>query len=160
RQTLGGPRHGSSTHQLPAISRRDVMSNDNGSRQTAVLGDERPVTAAPGPYISDQPAVVAPEPASKDESRNGKGRRLTLTARKKIFAASLGSVLILLVAGYFIRNAFFYEGTDDAQVQGHIMPLSARVNGQILEVRVVEGQFVHAGDVLVVIDPRDYKIAA
>jgi membrane fusion protein (multidrug efflux system) len=39
------------------------------------------------------------------------------------------------------------------------MPLSARINGQVLEVHVIEGQLVHAGDVLVVIDPKDYKIA-
>ena len=66
---------------------------------------------------------------------------------------------ILLGAGYFIRNAFVYEGTDDAQVEGHIMPLSARINGQVLEVPFIEGQIVHAGDVLVSIDPEDYKIA-
>jgi membrane fusion protein (multidrug efflux system) len=39
------------------------------------------------------------------------------------------------------------------------MPLSARINGYVLEVPVIEGQLVHAGDVLVTIDPRDYKIA-
>jgi len=66
---------------------------------------------------------------------------------------------ILLGAGYFVRNAFVYEGTDDAQVEGHIMPLSARINGQVLEVPFIEGQIVHAGDVLVSIDPEDYKIA-
>jgi membrane fusion protein, multidrug efflux system len=72
-----------------------------------------------------------------------------------IFAA----IVILLGAGYFLRNAFVYEGTDDSQVEGHIMPLSARVNGQVLEVPVIEGQIVHAGDVLVTIDSEDYKIA-
>jgi membrane fusion protein (multidrug efflux system) len=73
------------------------------------------------------------------------------------------SLVILLVimtgAAYFIRSAFLYEDTDDAEVDGHIMPLSARINGQVLDVRVIEGQFVHAGDVLVIIDPQDYKIA-
>ena len=39
------------------------------------------------------------------------------------------------------------------------MPLSARINGYVLEVPVIEGQLVHAGDVLVTIDPKDYKIA-
>jgi membrane fusion protein, multidrug efflux system len=44
-------------------------------------------------------------------------------------------------------------------VNGHIMPLSARINGYVLEVPVIEGQLVHAGDLLVTIDPKDYKIA-
>jgi membrane fusion protein (multidrug efflux system) len=39
------------------------------------------------------------------------------------------------------------------------MPLSARINGYVLEVPVIEGQLVHAGDLLVTIDPKDYKIA-
>jgi membrane fusion protein (multidrug efflux system) len=39
------------------------------------------------------------------------------------------------------------------------MPLSARINGQVLKVNFVEGQLVHEGDVLVIIDPEDYKIA-
>jgi membrane fusion protein (multidrug efflux system) len=38
------------------------------------------------------------------------------------------------------------------------MSLSARINGYVLEVPVIEGQLVHAGDVLVTIDPKDYKI--
>src|ERR1700730_490808 len=66
---------------------------------------------------------------------------------------------VLLAAGYFIRNAFRYENTDDAQVDGHIMPLSARINGYVLEIPVIEGQLVHAGDVIVTIDPSDFEIA-
>jgi membrane fusion protein (multidrug efflux system) len=63
------------------------------------------------------------------------------------------------LAGYFIRMVFLYEDTDDAQVDGHVMPLSARINGQVLKVNFVEGQLVHEGDVLVMIDPEDFQIA-
>jgi membrane fusion protein (multidrug efflux system) len=38
------------------------------------------------------------------------------------------------------------------------MPLSARINGYVLKVPVIEGQLVQAGDVLVTIDPKDYEI--
>ena len=79
--------------------------------------------------------------------------------RKKIIAALAGAVLIILAA-YFIRNALLYEDTDDAQVNGHVMPLSARVNGHINHVFAIEGQLVHAGDVLVSIEQQDYDIAA
>ncbi|MGA9509131.1 MAG: biotin/lipoyl-binding protein, partial [Candidatus Sulfotelmatobacter sp.] len=61
--------------------------------------------------------------------------------------------------GLLVRNSLAWESTDDAQVNGHIMPLSARINGYVLEVPVIEGQLVHAGDVLVTIDSKDYKIA-
>jgi membrane fusion protein, multidrug efflux system len=78
----------------------------------------------------------------------------------KALVVVLALLAILGIVGYFVRNAFLYEDTDDAQVDGHIMPLSARISGQISEVHVIEGQVVHAGDVLVTIDPEDYKIAA
>src|SRR5580692_6313768 len=71
----------------------------------------------------------------------------------KVVLGIIAAAAVLLGAGYFIRNAFLYEGTDDAQVEGHIMPLSARISGQVLEAPIIEGQIVHAGDVLVSIDP-------
>src|SRR5580692_4394788 len=74
-------------------------------------------------------------------------------------AALLLLALVIICGGLFVRNSLAWESTDDAQINGHIMPLSARINGYVLEVPVIEGQLVHAGDVLVTIDPKDYKIA-
>src|SRR4029077_300217 len=74
-------------------------------------------------------------------------------------AALLLLAFVIICGGLFVRNSLAWESTDDAQVNGHIMPLSERINGYVLEVPVIEGQLVHAGDVLVTIDPKDYKIA-
>ena len=57
-------------------------------------------------------------------------------------------MLVLVIAGgHFEWNSFQYEDIDDAQVDGHVMPLSSRVNGHIKAVYVNEGQLVHAGEV-------------
>jgi len=77
----------------------------------------------------------------------------------KSLAAVLTLLAVLIVAAYFLRNLFLYEDTDDAQVDGHVMPLSARINGQVVKVNFVEGQLVHEGDLLAIIDPADFKIA-
>src|SRR6202167_2212144 len=74
-------------------------------------------------------------------------------------AALLLLAVVIVAAGLFLRKSLASESTDDAQVNGHIMPLSARINGYVLEVPVIEAQLVHAGDVLVTIDPKDCKIA-
>jgi membrane fusion protein (multidrug efflux system) len=74
-------------------------------------------------------------------------------------AALLLLAVVIVGGGLFLWNSLAWESTDDAQVNGHIMPLSARINGYVLEVPVIEGQLVHAGDVLVTIDPKDYRIA-
>ncbi len=102
-----------------------------------------------------------PLPASSDtatEKLSGV-RRVFQEHPWKAVLGIIAAIAVLLAAAYFLRSAFVYEGTDDAQVEGHIMPLSARINGQVLEAPVIEGQIVHAGDVLVSIDPEDYKIA-
>jgi membrane fusion protein (multidrug efflux system) len=69
-------------------------------------------------------------------------------------------LVVLAVAGYFLWNYFgSYESTDDAQIDGHLNAISARISGQVIEVLVDDEQIVKKGDVLVKIDPRDYEVA-
>jgi membrane fusion protein (multidrug efflux system) len=99
--------------------------------------------------------VVAPIP-DKEGKKGGRARGLLKDHPRLILVILL---VVLVGAGYLVRSAFLEEDTDDAQINGHIMPLSSRINGYVLEVPVIEGQLVHSGDVLVTIDPKDYKIA-
>jgi membrane fusion protein (multidrug efflux system) len=72
----------------------------------------------------------------------------------------IGAILVLLVGGFFAWRYFTsYESTDDAQVDGHLMPLSARITGYIIKVNVDDNQYVQAGAVLAEIDPKDYQVA-
>src|SRR5579863_3627530 len=70
-------------------------------------------------------------------------------------------VVILLAAGVYELMKYFgeYESTDDAQIDGHVDAVSARISGQLNEVLVEDAQIVKAGDPLVRIDPRDYQVA-
>ncbi len=69
-------------------------------------------------------------------------------------------VVVLAVAGYYLRKYFnAFETTDDAQVDGHINAISARISGHVVEVLAEDEKFVKAGDVLVRIDPKDYEVA-
>ena len=89
-------------------------------------------------------------------------RRSIPRQRRRLTRPILGSIILLalLVGGYFEwRHLSTYESTDDAQVDGHINALSARISGQVLAVRAENEVLVHAGDVLVRIDPRDYEVA-
>ncbi|HTS49867.1 MAG TPA: HlyD family secretion protein [Bryobacteraceae bacterium] len=71
------------------------------------------------------------------------------------------AILSVLAAGSYYALKYFgaYESTDDAQVDGHINAISARINGYVTEVLVDDEQVVKAGDVLVRIDPKDYNVA-
>ena len=105
-----------------------------------------------------QTVTVVDSEESGSQSQEKPGKQ-SITRGKRILVIS-AAMLVAVAAGYFAWNAFRYEDTDDAQVDGHVMPLSARINGNIEQVLVMEGQLVHAGDVLVTIDPQDYKIAS
>ena len=70
------------------------------------------------------------------------------------------AVTVLLVAGYFVyRHVSSYESTDDAQVDGHVNSISARISGHVIKLNVQDNQYVQAGTGLVEIDPSDYQIA-
>src|SRR6185369_17385295 len=71
----------------------------------------------------------------------------------------IGAV-VLLVAGFFLWRYFnSYESTDDAQIDGHLNTVSARVSGHVDKLLVDDNQYVHAGQPLAQIDPRDYQVA-
>jgi len=73
---------------------------------------------------------------------------------------AIGVVLLAVLAmSAWLWATAGRETTDDAQVDAHVMPIAARVGGTITDVRVKDNQPVEAGDVLVLIDPRDYQVA-
>ena len=57
------------------------------------------------------------------------------------------------------RLIIFYEDTDDAQINGHLIQLSSRINGNVVRVEVEENQQVKAGDLIAELDPKDYQTA-
>src|SRR6266568_4418250 len=68
-------------------------------------------------------------------------------------------IVVLLVVGFFLWRYFnSYESTDDAQIDGHLNPVSARVSGHVEKLLVSDNQYVQAGAPLVQIDPRDYQV--
>jgi membrane fusion protein (multidrug efflux system) len=106
-------------------------------------------------------SVATAKPEWPDDNQEKRGLRRIFNEHP-VGARAVALLLLALVivgGGLFLWNSLAWESTDDAQVDGHIMPLSARINGYVLAVPVIEGQLVHAGDVLVTIDPKDYKIA-
>jgi membrane fusion protein (multidrug efflux system) len=75
---------------------------------------------------------------------------------------TLGAIaLVLIIAGGAILWAYLqsYESTDDAQVDGHLNTIGPRIAGTVVGVYVENNQFVKAGQVIVDLDPRDFKAA-
>lgn len=69
-----------------------------------------------------------------------------------------GLVLVAVAVAAWVHLAG-RESTDDAQIDGHIAPIAAKVSGLVAVVRVRDNQQVNAGDLLVEIDQRDLQVA-
>ncbi|MGA7321471.1 MAG: HlyD family secretion protein [Candidatus Sulfotelmatobacter sp.] len=116
-----------------------------------------PTTQSPPAAPPDQPeARNKPLPATERDFRSRPPR----TASPGFRIAVIIAVGVLLVIGFFVyRYVTSYESTDDAQVDGHINSISARVSGHVVKLNIVDNQYVQAGTVLVEIDPSDYQVA-
>jgi membrane fusion protein (multidrug efflux system) len=80
--------------------------------------------------------------------------------------SKLPIIILIIVAVLALIGGLIYwlmtrnqESTDDAYTEGNAVSIAPRISGYVVENRVNDNIFVHAGDVLLKIDPRDYIVA-
>jgi len=84
------------------------------------------------------------------------GVSMLLRARRLMIVGAVVAATVGLVAWFHFAGR---ETTDDAQVDGHIVPVATQVSGIVQSVNVVDNQQITSGDVVVVIDPADFRVA-
>ncbi len=103
-----------------------------------------------------------PEERRSSERRGFAQRRLGYfrTHPRAKWVVALVVVLVLAAGIFFWHYYSIRESTDDAQIDGHINPISPRVTGTVLRVLHDDNEVVQAGELLVELDPKDYEVAA
>ncbi len=132
---------------------RDIETQDR--EETAIVG---PVEERGGRRKAEPPGNEEPQQAQGETPEPPKRSFF----REHPMALAIGAVLLVVLAigGLWLWNYLSsFESTDDAQVDGHIYPISARVSGRVVAVNFDVNQPVKAGQVLVQLDPTDYKLA-
>src|ERR1700692_1451817 len=114
------------------------------------------------PESKPQPDARAPQPAAPaqpdSEARYQRRSAFLNNPRTKWGLILIG--LVILIGIFFLwRYLASYESTDDAEIDGHVNSVSARVSGHVLKLNVQDNQYVEKGTVLVEIDPADYEVA-
>ena len=106
--------------------------------------------------IPTESPAASTRPADFSHHKAPRSKRKTL-----VRAIVLLIALAAVAAGSYYAWKYFsaYESTDDAEVDGNINAISARINGYVLDVLVDDERYVKAGDVLARIDPKDYQVA-
>ena len=114
-----------------------------------MVRDDQPQAQPP----ATQPA---PSPASERDLRWKKFQ----AGNPRVRVLLMVGIVVLLAASFFLWRYFAsYEDTDDAQIDGHLNSISARVSGHVLKLLVEDNQYVAAGTPLIEIDPTDYQVA-
>ncbi len=72
---------------------------------------------------------------------------------------AIGALILVAAVALFWWRTSGRQSTDDAQIDGHITQVAPRVGGTVVQVNVLENQAVKAGDVLALMDHRDYQVA-
>src|SRR5881296_1143999 len=106
------------------------------------------------PETQEQAGAARPTPAG-----GGAAPAASPGGRRRTVFLIMGVVLLGLV-GLGARRWWFnlsHVSTDNAQVDGHIIPILPKVGGFVTLVRTDENRQVQAGDTLVVLDDRDYR---
>jgi len=83
----------------------------------------------------------------------------TKPGRRPWVWALVGAAAVAATAGgvYYYIQSLAFESTDDAFIEGHIVPVSARVPGHVRAVLVTDNQWVEKGTLLAEIDPPDFE---
>jgi membrane fusion protein (multidrug efflux system) len=118
---------------------------------TALLDDEEMPTG--GDFLSEADLLAAPRTRLPEPPKRPRKRWMVL-----------GVLGVLLVAGAIVGTLYFlharqFESTDDATVEGRIIPISPQIAARVKAVRVADNALVHKGDVLVELDTIDYQVA-
>ncbi|WP_428032105.1 HlyD family secretion protein [Ancylobacter sp.] len=112
------------------------------------------MTIATDPAKLDARPIPTPDAAAPAATTRHRARYLIEAAAA---ALVLGGAVF---AGYDYWTDWRFEATtDDAYVQADIVAIAPQVSGYLVKVNVTDNQRVRQGDVLAVIDPRDYKAA-
>ena len=93
-----------------------------------------------------------------EESKEKEIKKTLDKSLKRSILISAILILALVVTGFIVYNLQF-QSTDDAYVENHTVQVAPKVSGHIVQVLVTDNQKVKKGDLVAVIDNKDYKVA-
>src|SRR5215469_8869315 len=101
--------------------------------------------------MADEKATLsAPETVANSAHSSERKHSPVARRRRRTKLLILIAAVVAVVAGLILwRYLNGYESTDDAQVDAHLYPVSARISGYVVKVNVNDNQLVEKGDVLV-----------
>jgi RND family efflux transporter MFP subunit len=117
--------------------------------------EARSPTADPGERLPVDPKLPLKGLAPGRPSRLARFAREMLKTAATLLILGLAVLAALVIWESYVTAPW----TRDGSIRAQVASIAPQVSGQITEVRVVDNQYVHQGDVLYVIDPFDFQVA-
>lgn len=101
--------------------------------------------------------MAEPNPLPEEQHPAAETEVVRPSRRRGILIAVI-AVLVVVAIGFWWRSTFS-EDTDDAQINGHLIEVSARISGHVQKVYVNENEKVERGALIAELDPSDFQVA-
>jgi RND family efflux transporter MFP subunit len=140
----------------PVAAERSVLhvASPPLSEEAGVALEGRPPIAAPSERLGVDPVATRKGPLSGGSGHLARLARVTLKTMATLVLLAVAMLAAVVIWDYYITAPW----TRDGIVRVQVADVAPQVSGQITEIRVVDNQYVHQGDVLYVIDPFDFQV--
>jgi len=85
--------------------------------------------------------------------------KLDRLQKQRVLNTTIIVVLALILGSFLWWHYMYSPWTRDGRVRAEVVDVAAQIAGQVVDLKVVDNQFVHKGDVLFVVDPDNYRLA-
>ena len=79
--------------------------------------------------------------------------------KKRVIVPAITAAVFVVFGIFSLIYSSFYQSTDDAFIEAHMVYFSPKVSGEIVELNVDDNADVKKGEIIAQIDPEPYKIA-
>ena len=133
---------------MEITSQRGKAAADRGAAPPLAREARAPADKTPDDRVT--------EPSQLPEARTPAKRPMRIMP----FLITLATVIVATLSGWVMWDVYMgTPWTRDATVRAYVAAMAPEVAGRIVELPVADNKYVHKGDLLMVIDPTNYRIA-
>ena len=136
------------------VTRSPPTVDDASACQSSEVDD---VARSASESVPDNRPVISSSGKRTARQRSGALRTARFVLRKVATAGIAVVAVVIAIVTWDQYNAGPW--TRNGRVRVHVASVAPQISGQIRELRIVDNQFVHKGDILYVIDPFDFEVA-
>jgi RND family efflux transporter MFP subunit len=147
--------------QVGLTQREEAPSTNPVLSQTDKSGSQPPSFDLVARVRPDAPQEHNRSPSTSKGSLSAEQTRLAgaLFSAARTLATMAIALVAVLIAILAWDHYLMTPWTRDGRIRVQVASVAPEVSGQIKELRIVDNQFVHKGDVLYLIDPFDFEVA-